>query len=95
MVDQNNSMTVPEAAETLGYTVQHTRLLLRRGRLRGNKIGRDWIVLRESVAEYNVRRASIPLLPSSSKKGRRSIGEREHPVIRPDQRSERGNELNS
>lgn len=75
-------MTVPEAAEALGYTVQHTRLLLRQGRLRGNKIGRDWVVLREAVAEYNVRKVSVPLLPSSPKKGRPSVGEREQTINR-------------
>jgi len=82
MVYQNNLMTVSEAARVLGYTVQHARLLLRQGRLRGSKIGRDWMVIRESVAEYNVRKASIPLLPSSSKKGRPSVGEREQATIR-------------
>ena len=82
MVNQNNFITVSEAADALGYTVQHARLLLRQGRLRGNKIGRDWMVLRESVADYNTRKASIPLLPSSSKRGRPSVGEREHATIR-------------
>jgi len=75
MVNENDYITVAEAAEALGYSAQHTRLLLRQGMLKGNKIGRDWLVLREAVVEYNVRQASIPLLPSFSKKGRPSKGE--------------------
>jgi excisionase family DNA binding protein len=77
MVNQRDFITVREAANLLGYTYQHTRLLLRQGKLRGTKIGRDWVVLREDVAEYNVRKVSLPLLPSTSKKGRPSLGERE------------------
>lgn len=77
MVNQRDFVGVREAAKLLGYTYQHTRLLLRQGKLRGNKIGRDWVVLREDVAEYNVRKVSIPLLSSKSKKGRPSLGERE------------------
>lgn len=66
MVNRDDFMTVSEAAELLGYTLQHTRLLLRQGRLKGSKIGRDWMILREAVDEYSVRRVSIPLLPSSN-----------------------------
>ncbi len=47
-------MTTNEAAEQLGYTVQHTRLLIRQGKLKANKFGRDWMVIRESVARYEV-----------------------------------------
>ena len=41
-----------EAAASLGYTVQHTRLLARQGRLRATKFARDWLIVRESVARY-------------------------------------------
>ena len=41
-----------DAAEVLGYSVQHTRLLIRQGKLKAQKLGRDWLVVRESVAEY-------------------------------------------
>lgn len=54
-------MTVPEAARVLGYSVQHTRLLLRQGKLRGDKRGRDWLVLREAVFDFKLRRGTIPL----------------------------------
>ena len=45
-------MTTREAAENLGYTIQHTRLLIRQGKIEASKVGRDWLVVRESVVEY-------------------------------------------
>ena len=45
-------MTTQEATAALGYSVQHTRLLVRQGRLRAERFGRDWMIVRESVAEY-------------------------------------------
>ena len=45
-----------DAAEDLGYTIQHTRLLIREGKLDARKFGRDWMVVRESVARYRVSR---------------------------------------
>ena len=69
-------MTVPEAAEVLGYTVQHTRLLLRQGRLTGEKLGRDWLVYRAVVIDYNVRKENIPLFADLSKRGRPTTGKR-------------------
>ena len=46
-----------EAAKKLGYTVQHTRLLIRQGELEGIKFGRDWLVVRESVQAHLKHRA--------------------------------------
>ncbi len=48
-------MTTREAAEDLGYTIQHTRLLIRQGQIEATKFGRDWLVVRESVVEYKSR----------------------------------------
>lgn len=45
-------MTTREAAEDLGYTIQHTRLLIRQRKIEASKFGRDWLVVRESVVEY-------------------------------------------
>lgn len=44
--------TTHEAAEKLGYRVQHVRRLLHGGKLKGQKVGRDWVVVRESVDRY-------------------------------------------
>ena len=51
-------ITTREAAENLGYTIQHTRLLIRRGQIEATKFGRDWLVVRESVVEYKTGSAS-------------------------------------
>lgn len=67
-------MTTIEVSETLGYTVQHIRLLIRQGRLKGSKIGRDWMILRESVVDYLTRQNMAPLIPTP-RRGRPPIGE--------------------
>ena len=73
MPDKNEYMTTSEVSETLGYTVQHTRYLVREGRLQGTKMGRDWLIVRESVAEYVVHRsAQLPEAPP--KRGRPRTG---------------------
>gem|GEM_PF-3436541 len=40
------------AAQALGYTLQHTRLLIRQGKLKAEKLGRDWLVSRRSVVQH-------------------------------------------
>lgn len=56
-------LSVREAAELLGYSVQHTRHLARHGTVAATKIGRDWLIQRESVVAMLQRRATIPLIP--------------------------------
>ena len=55
------SLTTKAAAELLGYTVQHVRRLIRDGRLRGARLGRDWLVERESVDRYVAGRENLEL----------------------------------
>ncbi len=54
-------ITVHEAASILDYTVQHTRLLLRLGRIQGKKIGRDWTTTEQALQVYIDQRACLPL----------------------------------
>lgn len=54
-------ITSEEAADALGYTVQHVRRLARAGRLQGRKLGRDWLIVHESVARFLAQRQSRPL----------------------------------
>src|SRR5690606_9169543 len=56
-------ITTDEAAALLGYTPQHVCRLVRSGALEGKKLGRDWIVLRESVRRRLESRVnySLPL----------------------------------
>jgi excisionase family DNA binding protein len=37
--------SVKEAAEKLGISERHLRLLLKNGEVEGKKLGRDWVVL--------------------------------------------------
>lgn len=67
MVIDDRFMTTSEASEFLGYTIQHTRLLVRQGRLRAGKLGRDWMILRESVADYVTERSTVPMLPATER----------------------------
>ena len=50
-------LTTPQAANTLGYTVQHTRLLIRQGQLRAAKLGRDWMIDQDALNEFIAFRA--------------------------------------
>jgi len=52
---RDDYVTTQEAADILGYTVQHARLLFREGRLRAAKFGRDWLVPRRDLAQYLAR----------------------------------------
>ena len=60
---EDNFLTVSEVAGKLGYTDQHIRLLLRQGRLRGRKIGRDWMVPYEVVELHATQQDTAPLFP--------------------------------
>ena len=52
---EKSVLTVPEAAELLGVTQQRVRFLIRRRKLPGWKLGRDWIVSRNAVEERKRR----------------------------------------
>jgi len=65
----NELLTVRQAAEILGNTVQHTRLLIRIGQLKANKVGRDWIMDRDAVIDLRTKRATAPLI-TLNKRGR-------------------------
>ncbi len=61
MVDADRLLIVREACELLGYTPQHTRLLIRTGRLRAIRVGRDWAIRENDVREFLDRRSAAPL----------------------------------
>lgn len=60
MID--NVVTIQEAADLLGNSVQHVRLLARKGQLEATKVGRDWLINRDAVADLKARRATLPLI---------------------------------
>lgn len=54
-------VSTDDAAQQLQYTPQHTRRLVREGKLQGEKVGRDWIVRQESVDDYMAVRENFSL----------------------------------
>ncbi len=49
-------LTSAEAAKKLGFSADHVRKLLLQGKLRGKKIGRNWIISTREVAKVKRRR---------------------------------------
>jgi hypothetical protein len=45
LVEEGGMYSVREAAEKLGMTDRHVRLLLATGGIHGKKLGHDWVVL--------------------------------------------------
>jgi len=72
MAEETNLLTVPEASEFLGHSVQHIRLLIREGKLNGYKIGRDWMIPRSAITEYDTHRSRLPLFPNLDENGQKS-----------------------
>jgi excisionase family DNA binding protein len=58
--NDNRLLMVGEVAAILGYTVQHTRVLIRTGKLKGRKLGRDWAVRETDVRDFVEKRSSRP-----------------------------------
>lgn len=56
-----DQLTTRDAAELLGFTVQHVRRLIREGRLRGERLSRDWLIERESLERYMASRDNLEL----------------------------------
>ncbi|HAM34546.1 MAG TPA: hypothetical protein DCP85_01280 [Elusimicrobia bacterium] len=48
----NDYLTTAEASDVLGYTIQHTRWLIRQNRLHARKFGRDWVLNRVEVVSF-------------------------------------------
>ena len=48
-------MTTKEAANLAGYNIKYLRQLVRSGRVEARKVGRDWLVNRESLLAYKRR----------------------------------------
>jgi excisionase family DNA binding protein len=59
MPDLTDYMTTQEAADKLGYHVDHVRRMLREGDLLGQKVGYMWFVSNQSVTEYLEKTAGL------------------------------------
>lgn len=52
LLEPTDFLTTAEVAKILGYTIQHTRLLIRVSKIRGSKLGRDWLIPRQEVDAF-------------------------------------------
>lgn len=52
MPDLNDYVTTQDASKLLQFHVEHVRRMLRDGDLKGLKVGKTWLVLRESITRY-------------------------------------------
>ena len=52
----DNIISTSEAASILGITLQAVGGLLRRGTIEGQKLGRDWVVFKDSVLRYKAQK---------------------------------------
>jgi excisionase family DNA binding protein len=59
MPDLNEFISTEEAAEKLGYHVEHIRRMMREGSIQGLKIGRTWLVRREALDSFMKRTAKM------------------------------------
>ncbi len=62
-------LSTEEAAEILGYSRQHVRVLVRKGRLQGDRVGKNWLVSYSSVQEYIMQKRNLSLF-GNSRRGR-------------------------
>jgi excisionase family DNA binding protein len=68
MVEQSY-LSTEEAANILGYSRQHVRVLMRAGVISGHRVGKSWLVPQEAVENFLIRRNNLPLF-GGSKRGR-------------------------
>ena len=67
-------LTARGAAEHLRCSVQYVRRLLQSGRMRGRKVGRDWVVEETDMAHWLAVRAAVPLFHRRGDKTRSKSG---------------------
>lgn len=53
-------LTTAEAAEALGVTPQRVRALIAAGRLKADKVGRDWLIAPPDLEAVRIRRSGRP-----------------------------------
>ena len=68
-MELNGYLDTQEVANILGYSRQHLRLLIRRGRIEAFRIGRNWLITEEAVEKYQAQRGSLSLF-GNSRRGR-------------------------
>ena len=51
-MDQEELISLSDAAAEFGISAGHLRFLVSRGTVKGKKIGRNWVTTRKAVAAY-------------------------------------------
>ena len=51
-MNEEELISLSEAAAEFGVSAGHLRYLVGRGEVRGRKIGRNWVTTRKAVADY-------------------------------------------
>lgn len=54
--NKNNYITSAQAAHMLGFSADHVRKLLSQGKIKGEKIGRNWIVNKKNLLKIKRQR---------------------------------------
>ncbi len=52
MPDLDDYVTTQEAAKIFEFHIEHVRRMLREGDLQGLKVGKTWLVSKESIRKY-------------------------------------------
>jgi excisionase family DNA binding protein len=52
MPDLNEFMTTQEAADKLGFHVKSVQNMVKKKTLQGIRVGRDWLISKQSVSDY-------------------------------------------
>lgn len=60
-------LSTTQAAERLGVTRQHVGLLIRRGEIKAQQVGRNWIIDERSLEAFERRERPGPGRPANAK----------------------------
>ena len=50
-----NLIGIEDAVVYTGFTTRHIRLLLKRGKIKGKKIGRDWVTTKAEIDKHLIQ----------------------------------------
>jgi len=58
--NKGNYLTSSEAAKALGFSPDHVRKLIRQGKIKAERIGRNWIIEKKSLDKIHRQRFIKP-----------------------------------
>ncbi len=66
-----NYLTSTEAATLLGFSADHIRNLINQGKLKAEKIGRNWIIDKKNLSKVSRQRFPRKKEPNNERSGKR------------------------